>query len=79
MKALAVNPEIGQRGDFRKFTLTLPKSIWEKLTRESMRRKTHNQPNHMLSEVAREWLLAGSANAGNHQPKTSAEESAKIK
>jgi hypothetical protein len=48
------NPGYGEKGRFRKLTLTLPQSAYEKLLRESMRRKIAGEPNRLLSALLRE-------------------------
>jgi len=47
----------GERGSFRKITITLPPQVYEQLVNESARRKIANEPNHLLSELIREALL----------------------
>jgi hypothetical protein len=55
MKSLAcVNPPRGEKGAFRKLTLTLPPDAYEKLMRESARRKIAGERNQLLSALLRE-------------------------
>ena len=46
----------GERGDFRKVTVTLPPAVYDALVQESARRKSAGDPNHLLSAIAREWF-----------------------
>ena len=46
----------GERGDFRKVTVTLPPDVYDALVHESARRKSAGDPNHLLSAIAREWF-----------------------
>ena len=46
----------GDRGDFRKVTVTLPPGVYDALVQESARRKSAGDPNHLLSAIAREWF-----------------------
>jgi hypothetical protein len=46
----------GERGDFRKVTVTLPPVIYDALVQESARRKSAGDPDHLLSAIAREWF-----------------------
>ena len=46
----------GERGDFRKVTVTLPPDLYDALVRESALRKSAGDPNHLLSAIAREWF-----------------------
>lgn len=48
------NPPHGEKGDFRKVTITLPPGAYEKLIRESARRKIAGEPNQLLSALLRE-------------------------
>jgi hypothetical protein len=45
-----------KKGTFRKVTVTLPQNIYERLIRESARRKIAGAPNQMLSALFREAL-----------------------
>ena len=47
----------GERGDFRKLTVTLPPEVYDALVQESARRKTAGEANHLLSAIAREWFV----------------------
>ncbi len=59
MKELSVdpNPPYGQRGAFRKLTITVPQEIYERLVKESARRKIAAAPNQLLSALLREAVL----------------------
>ena len=46
----------GDRGDFRKVTVTLPPEVYDALVHESARRKSAGDPNHLLSAIVREWF-----------------------
>ncbi len=48
------NPPHGEKSDFRRLTVTLPPSVYERLVRESARRKIANLPNQLLSAILRE-------------------------
>ena len=48
------NPPYGEKGGFRKMTITLPQEAYEKLVRESARRKIAGEPNQLLSALLRE-------------------------
>ena len=48
------NPPYGEKGSFRKITLTVPPEIYERLVRESARRKIAGEPNQLLSALLRE-------------------------
>ena len=50
------NPPYGQKGAFRKLTLTVPPQTYERLLLESIRRKMNYEPNHLLSALIREAL-----------------------
>jgi transcriptional regulator of met regulon len=50
------NPPYGERGDYRKLTVTLPQSVYERLIQESARRKIKGEPNRALSALIREAL-----------------------
>lgn len=50
------NPPYGQKGAFRKLTMTLPPGTYEKLLLESIRRRINQEPNHLLSALVREAL-----------------------
>ena len=50
------NPGYREKGAFRKVTVTLPQDIYERLIRESARRKIAGAPNQMLSALFREAL-----------------------
>ncbi len=48
------NPPHGNKGDFRKVTVTLPQWAYTKLVEESARRKIVGAPNQLLSALLRE-------------------------
>jgi hypothetical protein len=48
------NPPHGQKGEFRKLSMTLPPDAYEALMRESTRRKIAKEPNHVVSAMLRE-------------------------
>ena len=48
------NPPYGAKGAFRKMTVTLPPEVYERLVRESARRKIAREPNQLLSALLRE-------------------------
>jgi hypothetical protein len=48
------NPPYGEKGEFRKMTITVPPEIYERLVRESARRKIAGEPNQLLSALLRE-------------------------
>jgi transcriptional regulator of met regulon len=48
------NPPYGEKGDFRKVTITLPLDAYERLMEESVRRKIAGEPNQLLSALVRE-------------------------
>jgi hypothetical protein len=51
-----LNPPHGEKGGFRKITMTLPQWGYESLIQESARRKIAGEPNHSLSALFREAL-----------------------
>jgi hypothetical protein len=51
------NPPYGQRGAFRKITITLPQGLYERLVKESARRKIAAEPNQLLSALLREAVV----------------------
>jgi transcriptional regulator of met regulon len=51
------NPPYGEKGAFRKVTVTLPPEIYERLVHESARRKIAGEPNQLLSSLLREAVL----------------------
>ena len=51
------NPPYGQRGSFRKLTVTLPQEVYERLILESAKRKIAGKPNQLFSELLREALV----------------------
>jgi hypothetical protein len=54
MRALRPPDTYGERGHFRKITITLPPEAYEKLISESARRKIAGEANHLLSALLRE-------------------------
>ncbi|MBS1857531.1 MAG: hypothetical protein JST11_19340 [Acidobacteria bacterium] len=44
----------GEKSDFRKVSITIPPEVYEKLVRESARRKIAGEPNQLLSALVRE-------------------------
>ncbi len=56
---MTVNPDPprGERGDFRKVTVTLPPGAYEQLIHESARRKIAGEPNQLLSSLLREAVI----------------------
>jgi hypothetical protein len=50
------NPPYGERGNFRKLTVTLPPAVYERLIRETARRKIAGESNQLLSTLLREAL-----------------------
>ena len=50
------NPPYGEKGHFRKVTITLPPEAYEKLIHGSARRKIAGEPNHLLSALLREAI-----------------------
>ncbi len=52
--AIEPNPPHGEKGAFRRITVTLPPEIYERLVQESARRKIAGEPNQLLSSMMRE-------------------------
>ena len=50
------NPPYGERGSYRKLTVTLPQDVYERLVQESARRRIAGAPNQLLSALLREAL-----------------------
>ena len=48
------NPPYGEKGAFRKVTVTVPPEVYERLVRESARRKIAGESNQLLSALLRE-------------------------
>jgi hypothetical protein len=48
------NPPYGEKGAFRKLTVTVPPDVYERLVQESARRKIAGEPNQLLSALLRE-------------------------
>lgn len=57
-KADQANPPHGEKGDFRKVTVTLPPGLYELLVQESARRKIAGEPNSLLAAVVREAVAS---------------------
>lgn len=53
-RAEDANPPHGEKGQFRKVTITLPPAAYERLIRESARRKIAGERNQLLSALLRE-------------------------
>ncbi len=53
-ESLDANRGYGEKGNFRKITVTLPPEDYERLIHESARRKIAGEPNHLLSALLRE-------------------------
>jgi len=53
----AANPPYGEKGGFCKITVTLPPEVYERLIRESTRRKIAQEPNQQLSSLLREAVM----------------------
>jgi transcriptional regulator of met regulon len=51
------NPPHGEKSGFRKVTVTLPPDLYERLIRESARRKIAGEPNQMVSALLREAVM----------------------
>jgi len=51
------NPPRGEKGDFRKLSVTLPPEAYEKLVQESARRKIAGEANQLLSALVREAII----------------------
>jgi hypothetical protein len=66
------NPPRGEKGDFRKLSVTMPPGAYERLVRESARRKIQGEPNQLLSALIREAVieylerLENEENRGHH-------------
>ena len=54
---VALDAPRGERGAFRKVTVTLPPDVYEQLVNESTRPKIAYEPNHLLSGVIRDALF----------------------
>jgi transcriptional regulator of met regulon len=50
------NPPYGDKGQFRKLTVTVPPDVYERLIQESARRKIAGESNQLLSALLREAL-----------------------
>ncbi len=55
--ALDANPPRGEKGDFRKVTVTLPQWLYQKVIEESARRKIAGEPNQLVSALLREAVI----------------------
>ena len=51
------NPPRGEKGDFRKLSVTLPPEVYERLVQESARRKIAGEANQLLSALVREAII----------------------
>ena len=51
---LEPSPLWGDKGGFRRVTITMPPEIYARLVRESARRKIAGEPNQLLSTLLRE-------------------------
>ncbi len=51
--AADANPPYGEKGAFRRITVTLPPEIYQRLVEESARRKIAGEPNQLLSAMLR--------------------------
>lgn len=51
------NRSSGDKGSFRKVTFTLPPDAYERLIRESVRRKIAREPDQLLSALLREAVI----------------------
>jgi hypothetical protein len=69
-KRVPIDAPRGERGDFRKVTITLPPEAYEQLVNESARRKIAQEPNHLLSGVIREALLEFLSGGSRHTSKS---------
>jgi transcriptional regulator of met regulon len=56
--AIEPNPPHGEKGEFRKITITLPPAAYELLLRETTRRKLAGEKDHLVSSVVREAILS---------------------
>jgi transcriptional regulator of met regulon len=52
------NPPYGEKGAFRKLSVTVPPKVYERLVQESARRKIAGEPNQLLSALLREAVYA---------------------
>ena len=52
-----VNPRRGEKGSFRKISVTLPPVAYEGLVRESARRKIAGERDQLLSALVREAVV----------------------
>ena len=59
------NPPHGEKGDFRKITVTLPPGAYNRLIQESARRKMAKEPNQLLSALLREAVVEYLKRIGN--------------
>jgi hypothetical protein len=51
------NPPRGEKGTFRKVSITIPPEAYERLVQESARRKIAGEPNRLLSALMREAVI----------------------
>jgi len=52
------NPKRGNRGDFKRFSLTLPKHMLDALRSISLKRKVEERLNYELTSIVREALAS---------------------
>lgn len=60
----------GEKGDFRKISVTLPPHAYERLVRESARRKIAGEPNQLLSALLREAVTEYLSRLETNSPAT---------
>jgi hypothetical protein len=53
----SANPPHGERGGFRKVTITLPPGAYGMLVKESARRKLAGEPKQLISSMIREAVV----------------------
>jgi hypothetical protein len=57
MIGLEANAPRGEKGDFRKLSVTLPPEVYQRLVQESARRKIAGEANQLLSGLVREAII----------------------
>jgi hypothetical protein len=66
------NPPRGEKGDFRKLSVTMPPMAYARLVREAARRKIAGESNQLVSALVREAVieylerLENEENRGHH-------------
>ena len=70
------NPPYGEKGGYRKLTVTLPPFVYERLIQESARRKIKGEPNQALSALIREALSLHLDNLDLHNNEAKGSEAA---